>query len=127
MTTLDSALRQHLATCDALCRAISDENRHLRETGRPPEADALEQKRGLLDRLTEALDALRAASRDRGAATAHRDLIEKAQQAVLKSLVLDRENEQLILKCAIGGGGNRPAAPKPSRTHLQNLYGAAAK
>ncbi len=38
-----------------------------------------------------------------------RKTIEKAQQIVLEALLLDRENEQLLLKCALGQKAKGPA------------------
>jgi hypothetical protein len=48
--------------------------------------------------------------------------MEKAQQIVLKTLLLDRENEQLLLKTTLPA--TRKSVPlRPSATHLQRIYG----
>jgi len=118
---LDATLQDHTALCSQIYDLMIEENRHLSTAGTPPDEVLLERKRGLLAALSPSLAGLRgAAGGDPSPET--RSLIERAMQTILKALLLDRENEQLLLKTTIarrpGGIPSRPAA-----SHLQRLYG----
>ena len=99
--TIESTLSRHLVLCEEAYQILLRENRILKQTGQPPEQEFLRTKEGLLQRFDESHQAL--AKADRVAARHLRPSIEKSQQVVLKTLLLDRENEQLLLKCALGG------------------------
>jgi flagellar biosynthesis/type III secretory pathway chaperone len=119
---LQTILDQHAALCEQTWQLILEENRLLKTGGQPPDEEFLERKRQLLARLDTSLTALREQGpHARAGIPKCRTIMEKAQQIILKTLLLDRENEQLLLKCTMTP---RPAqaAPKPSATHLQKLY-----
>jgi hypothetical protein len=115
-TTLDN----HIVVSNETYQLILEENRLLKQTGEPPDGIFLARKKQLLARLEASLKAIRAL--DKTEARRFRFLIDKAQEVVLKTLLLDRENEQLLLKCTLGVKP-RVAAPRPSQTHLQKIYG----
>ena len=116
----ETTLRKHIALCDETYQLILDENHLLKQTSEPPDRNFLDRKQQLLVRLDASLKAIRAM--DKAEARGFRPLIDKAQQVVMKTLLLDRENEQLLLKCTLSP---KPVAtsPRPSLSHLQKIYG----
>lgn len=98
--SLESTLVEHLRLCEETYQILLDENRILKQTGQRPDSEFLDQKKGLLLCFEVTNRALSEANR--AEARRHRPAIEKAQQLVLKTLLLDRENEQLLLKCTLG-------------------------
>jgi hypothetical protein len=119
--TLDETLQEHTTLCSRIYELMIEENRHLSTVGTPPDDALLERKRSLLAALTPSLDRLRAiAGETTGRET--RAIIEKAMQTILKALLLDRENEQLLLKTTIRRRGSG-IQPVPAASHLQRIYG----
>ena len=119
---LPSILDEHAALCEQTWQLILEENRLLKTCGQPPDQSFLDRKRRLVTRLDASLSALREQGpKAKSEIPMCRSLMEKAQQIILKTLLLDRENEQLLLKCTMS---TRPSnkAPKPSANHLQKLY-----
>lgn len=117
------ALKQHQQVCDELHTLALDENRHLQQHRRAPDAPLLERKRSLLTRLDETLLALRTASREGVNASDFRQAIEKTRSRILQILQLDKENEQLLLRYSLTG--NRVAetsATAISPSMLQKIY-----
>ena len=121
--SLESVLAQHLNLCEETYELLVAENRYLKQNGQPPDSDFLNQKQQLLLRFEIAHRAI--AQADRLQARQLRASIEKAQQVVLKTLLLDRENEQLLLKCALGPKP-KIAPPPASSTQVQKIYKQAA-
>ena len=118
----EKALHGHLFACEQTYHLLLDENRLLKTTAAPPGNDFLEQKRVALRQLENALAALRALGVQLADLTArHRSIIRKTQQIVLKTLLLDRENEQLLRKC-VAASRPDPARLRPTLDQIQRLY-----
>ena len=119
-----AALEQHHALCDEIHAAVLGENRFLRQHQRAPDAALTERKRALLARLDESLTALRvlpaASVRDPEA----KIQLEKTRARILQILQLDKENEQLLLRCSLTAGRSPAAEAKPagSVSMLQKIY-----
>ena len=114
-------LQNHRKLCDELYQLALEENRFLKEQGRPPTRELVDKKRALLSRLDESLAALRAAPHDQPMSTETQAVVEQTKARILQFLHLDRENEQLLLRYSL--------APKPplvgpaaSTTNLQRTY-----
>lgn len=121
-SNLDATLRDHAALCEKIYHLILCENGELRKTGQQPEHSILEKKQELLSLLDTSLNQLRRLAAERRSEIPKcKAAIEKAQQVILKTLLLNRENEQLLLKTTMFG---KPvlAPPRPSPSHLQKLY-----
>ena len=117
------ALHQHQQVCDELHTLALDENRHLQQHRRAPDAPLLERKRTLLSRLDDTLLALRTASRDGVNAPDFRQAIEKTRSRILQILQLDKENEQLLLRFSLAGNRlTADATPAASPSALQKIY-----
>jgi hypothetical protein len=122
--SLPELLVRHLALCDELHRLCLEENRILKQEGRAPDAAWRERKREVAARFEASLAALRERPRD-GAPEHGGEVLEQARQRSLQILHLDRENEQLLLRCSLGPA--RPAAgPGVSAAGAARAYGKKA-
>jgi hypothetical protein len=119
MTTLD-ILQRHQLLCDELHALALEENRFLREHRVAPRQELQNRKRALLGRLGESLDALRQVPRA-DSRTQQRNTAELTRSRILQFLQLDKENEQLLLRCSLAPG--RPAAPAAPPAALGRVYG----
>jgi hypothetical protein len=122
MTQLE-IIQEHHRLCDEIHLRVLEENRFLRQHQRPPERAAVEQKSALLARLDASLAALRELPAASARNPATREQLEKTRARILQILQLDKENEQLLLRCSLSAG--RPAAnatPAASVSMLQKIY-----
>lgn len=119
---MNQTLESHIDLCEQVYTFVLEENRLFKQTGKAPDETFLERKRAFLGQLDESIQRIRQAAAIHTARTPqHRALIDKAQQTVLKTLLLDRENEQLLLKATLTG--SRPTqALKPVAGHVQRIY-----
>lgn len=124
MTQLET-IQEHHRLCDEIHQCVLDENRFLRQQQRVPDAALLERKRDLLARLDTTLAALRGVPAASARDPETREQLEKTRARILQILQLDKENEQLLLRCSLAsarpaGGGQ--TAPTASVTMLQKIY-----
>ena len=118
----ENALQEHMAACEHTYKVMLDENRMLKAANSPPTDEFLDQKRAALSRLDGTLAkvrTLREAFTD--LTPKHRAIIQKTQQIVLKALLLDRENEQMLLKSFAAPRAKIPQA-RPTLDQIQRLY-----
>ncbi len=113
-------LQKHLALCDELYQLAVEENRILRQEQRAPDEAWREKKRHVSERLDQSLAELK--SLERGPNFRGGAVLEQARARSLQILMLDRENEQLLLRCSMGAPRPAPsmAAPKPA---VNRAYG----
>jgi hypothetical protein len=122
MTQLET-IREHHQLCDEIHQCVLEENRFLRQHQRAPDATFIERKRTLLARLDETLGALRTVPAASARDTATREQLEKTRARILQILQLDKENEQLLLRCSLATTRPAtPAAPAASVAMLQKIY-----
>ena len=119
---LDDTLKQHLAHCDELYQLALEENRFLRQEQRPPDEGWRWRKQEVGARLEQSLTTLRSLPRDSGARGGA--VLEQARARSLQILLLDRENEQLLLRCSLGTPV-RPAPLPASRPAVARAYAHA--
>lgn len=122
MTQLET-IQEHHRLCDEIYQCVLDENRFLRQQQRAPDAALLDRKRALLTRLDETLAALRAVPAASARDPLTREQLEKTRARILQILQLDKENEQLLLRCSLAPG--RPTgstATTGSVSMLQKIY-----
>jgi len=120
--TNPESLTQHLQVCDELYQLAHEENRHLKQHRRAPDAALLEKKRALLARLDESLTNLRTAAAQGEAGREARAIVEKLRGRIMQILQLDKENEQLLLRTSLSRGVEAVAAPAPDAALLQKIY-----
>lgn len=116
-------LQKHLQVCDELYQLALEENRHLKQHRRAPEAASLDRKRALLEQLDQTLTSLRSSNASGEAGRETRPLVEKLRSRILQILQLDKENEQLLLRASLSRGIEPAAAPAPATALLQKIYG----
>jgi hypothetical protein len=119
------AIQEHHQLCDEIHQCVLDENRFLRQQLRAPDAAFLERKRTLLTRLDTTLAALRTVPAASARDPEMRAQLEKTRARILQILQLDKENEQLLLRCSLAAvrpAGTGAPAPTASVTMLQKIY-----
>ena len=124
MTQLET-IQAHYRLCDEIHQCVLDENRFLRQQQRAPDAAMLERKRTLLGRLDATLAALRAIPAASARDPETRAQLEKTRARILQILQLDKENEQLLLRCSLGGpraAGSGTPTTAGSVSMLQKIY-----
>ena len=124
MTQLET-IQAHHRLCDEIHQCVLDENRFLRQQQRAPDAAMLERKRVLLERLDTTLAALRTVPAASARDPETREQLERSRARILQILQLDKENEQLLLRCSLASArpaGMTPPANTPSVTMLQKIY-----
>jgi len=120
----EHALQEHLELCDEVFALVREENAHLREKRRAPQEALIERKRGASARLGESLERLKGLNK-RGLRlrTGHlRELHRQCQQRTMKIVMLDRENEQLLLKYSMGAQLPR-VSQRPAAGKIRGIYG----
>jgi len=122
----EEAIRAHVVICDEVMTMIMEENRILRSTGAMPESEFVERKRGMIPRLDESLERLRQIRESEvvlGEAARHQ--IEVAQNKLMKIFMIDRENEQLLLKVSmpVARMGAMPVIRKADPGKVRKTYG----
>ncbi len=121
--SLPELLTRHLALCEELHALALEENRILKQERRAPDAVWRERKQALAARFEASVAELKGRARvpgERGG-----ELLERAREKSLQILHLDRENEQLLLRCSLNPV--RPDQPvPPSPAGAARAYGRAA-
>ena len=121
---LDS-IEAHRALCEEIYDFLLEENRIYRRSGRPLEDGLIERKRLLLSALTGSLDRLRRVGRNGGVAKSSflKAASAKTQRILLKAMLLDKENEQLLLKHALSSSsGQLRITAKPTEKQVRRKY-----
>lgn len=128
--TLIDDLRAHQALCQELLAIAQDEAETLRRGDHPSLCALSQQRKNLLPRLDESLQRLRQgrvelkkrSPEERAADSEVRQAIRQTQELCLKFMVLDRENEQRLLRRGIVSI-RPPARTEPPRAHyVADLY-----
>ena len=128
MTQLDTIL-SHLQLCDEIHQCAVDENRWLRQHEQAPGAEFIERKRDLLRRLDASLTALRKIPASSVREPECRQHLDSARGRILQVIQLDRENEQLLLRCSLRGTrapGTAATTPISAPGMLQKIYARRA-
>ena len=117
------SLLQHQQLCDDIYQCVLDENRFLRQHQRVPDAAMLARKRILLGQLDDSLTALRAVPAASAREPSLQAGLEKNRARILQILQMEKENEQLLLRCSLASTtGDAATAPAPASSLLQKIY-----
>ena len=122
----EDVIRSHIDLCDEVMAVVMEENRILRSTGAAPQEDFIARKRTLLPRLDESLERLRIVRESEvQLGEGARKSIEVAQNKLMKIFMIDRENEQLLLKATmpVAKMGAMPVIRKMDPNRLRRTYG----
>ncbi|MCX6938306.1 MAG: hypothetical protein NTU80_10490 [Verrucomicrobia bacterium] len=119
--SLADTLARHLALCDELHQLCLEENRILKQERRAPDAPWRERKQELAARFDVSVQEMR--TRQPQAGDHGGELLERARQRSLQILHLDRENEQLLLRCSLAPARPDTPPPPPSAAGALRAYG----
>ncbi len=105
MTTIEETFDSQLELYDEVYSLLLEENRTLKRTKKAPGQEFLDRKRDTLPRIDSSLAGLKELN-DQGPVRGNRSsqLIKSAQNKLMKIFLLDRENEQLLLKYSMPSG-----------------------
>jgi hypothetical protein len=123
--SLMDGLQAHLELCAEVLELVTGESEALRETDTFASQTFAQQRNALLPRLTQSLESLRrtreAWQQLDPAARARQpeaeSLMRRNQDLIMKIIVLDRENEQALLRRGLVPPGQLPAANR-QRPHV---------
>ncbi len=123
-------LQGHLEVFRGILAVTERENQTLRNPAPPPWAEICAAKKNLLPRLNQALDQLRkhrvnwqklsAAERTRHAEIGA--LLRQNQDVIMKIIVLDRENEQGLLRRGLVPPNELPPVNRQRPHYVADLY-----
>jgi len=115
----------HGTLCEEVYSLLLEENRILRGAGELEKSGVLDRKRMLLNALDTSLQQMRQAARSIAVAKTPvlKTVATKAQRVLLKAMLLDKENEQLLLKHALSSSsGEMQIIPKPTAKQVKKRY-----
>ncbi len=123
-------LRSTLSLYRSLLTVVESESTELRRSEPPDLKGNAESKKGLLPRLVESLDPLakcRSAWQATGPAERARhpevgDLVRQNQDLLMKILLLDRENEQALLRHGLVPARELPSVNRQRPHFVSDLY-----
>jgi hypothetical protein len=123
-------LRTHLALCRELLAILERENQALHSSVAFPSSEFQEARKSLLSRLDQSYKSLKevrifwqqlgAAERQRHAEIA--SLVRHAQDLLMKVLLLDRENEQAMLRRGLLAPSQLPSSQRQRPHFVTELY-----
>lgn len=127
---LIDALRRHMAVCTELLAVAEREGQSLRHAAQPAHFEFYQLKKNLLPSLNQSLDSLRqhrakwqrldAEERTRHPQVAQ--LLRQSQDLTMKVIVLDRENEQALLRRGLVPARQLPSVNRQRPHFVADLY-----
>lgn len=125
-----SDLNQHLALCLELLGLVERESRWLRQQRSPLEGEAGEARKNLLPRLDQSLAKLRRhraewqrlTPAERSGFPEIGSLLRRNQELTMRILMLDRENEQALLRRGLVPAAHLPPAQRQRPGMVVDLY-----
>ncbi|MCI0542021.1 MAG: hypothetical protein L0Z50_43045 [Verrucomicrobiales bacterium] len=123
-------LGSHLALCQEICAHVERESHLLQNGDERSTFAAYQEKKGLLPQLEESLNRIREHRNtwrnldpvERARYAKVQELVKANQDLIMKIIVLDRENEQALLRKGLGCQ-RPPLAASPPRPHyVAGLY-----
>ena len=128
------ALNQHLAVCQELLLVVEGEGQALRRSDPPSLFQFYQQKKNLLPCLNQSLDGLRKhrvnwqrlSLDERAGQPEVGSLLRKSQDLTMKIIVLDRENEQALLRRGLVPARELPSVNRQRPHFVTDLYRRSA-
>jgi hypothetical protein len=127
--SLIADLQHHLEICRRLLVVVERENQGLRQAALGPGAE-FQQKKNLLPSLDQSLNRIRQhrvewckrSPRERAAESKVAALLRETQDLIMKIIVLDRENEQILLRKGLVPARHLPHANRQRPHYVADLY-----
>ena len=123
-------LNEHLGVCRELLQATEEEGQTLRRSGKPSLMEFYQRKKDLLPRFNQSLDGLRKHRvnwqrlnlDERARWPEVGMLLRKNQDLTMKIIVLDRENEQALLRRGLVPPRELPSVNRQRPHFVADLY-----
>ncbi|HWD93812.1 MAG TPA: hypothetical protein VG938_15840 [Verrucomicrobiae bacterium] len=123
-------LRAYLGICDDAFALATRENQALTGAGEYQSFDFFQRRRGLLPRLENALVQirkwreiwLRVPPEERASCSEVKELFQSVQGLLMKLLLLDRENQQALLRRGLVPPRHLATAAVQQPNHVANVY-----
>jgi flagellar biosynthesis/type III secretory pathway chaperone len=127
---MTDTLNQHLAVCQELLQVAQQEGQALRRPDKPSLFEFYQRKKNLLPRLNQSLDRLRKhrvtwqilSSDERARQPETGLLMRRTQDLTMKLIVLDRENEQALLRRGLVPPRQLPSVNRQRPHFVADLY-----
>jgi hypothetical protein len=123
-------LTQHLALCQEICAQVERESHLLREGSERSAFASYQRKKDLLPQLEASLNRIREhrnawrklSPAERAQHAKVPGLVKANQDLIMKIIVLDRENEQALLRKGLGHQPSSQSAPSPRPNYVAGIY-----
>jgi hypothetical protein len=130
LASLTSDLRGHLALCQEILALVEKENHTLHHSAGGLSFEAYQAKKNLLPRLNQSLNQIRQhratwqklSPAERAQHPEVAGLLRQNQDLIMKIIVLDRENEQALLRQGLVPPRQLPAANRQRPHFVADLY-----
>lgn len=123
---MSAVLTQHHELCREILALAEKENRSLREAESSGTFEVVQERKSLLSRLNSSLLSiknLRARVATGGSLPPEtRKLVQQVQEMIMRILVLDRENEQFLLRRGLIPARHVPPAARQKPHFVADLY-----
>ena len=126
------SLRQHQTLCEELLSLILREKKAWQNSDAPPSFELYQAKKALLPRLQQSLEAIRNSRaawqkmppQERAQNPEVVPLLQQTQNLILRIIVMDRENEQVLLRRGLGPSAQKTGVSRvPQPPHfVTELY-----
>lgn len=128
--SLAQSLREHLQLCQNTLTLVGREHQALRDPAATVSAQFLDEKKDLLSRLAESLNRLRQHRMEwtrlsPAERTRHPDvttLLRQNQDVIMRIVMLDRENEQALLRRGLLPPTHLPPSQQQRPLYVASLY-----
>ncbi|OHE70864.1 MAG: hypothetical protein A2007_04890 [Verrucomicrobia bacterium GWC2_42_7] len=118
----EKIVQDHLDVCEETYALLLEENGLLRHQEKGLDSTFLEKKQLLLEKLEKSVIALQEMNKEKFAKTEKfQNLINATQKKLMKIFLLDRENEQLLLKFSLQAHAATNIRPITTQ-HIQKIY-----
>ena len=129
-TKMVADLCGHLALCQEVFALVEREHQSLRDAGNGPELEMHQAKKGLLVRLNESLVQIRQhrsawqhlGPAERAQCPEVAGLLRQNQDLIMKIIVLDRANEQVLLRKGLVPARHLPPVNRQRPHYVADLY-----
>ena len=130
LQTMVSDLQGHLALCQEILSLVESESQALHHTKTGPSFESYQAKKNLLPRLNQSLNQIRQhratwqklSPAERAPFPEVPGLLRQNQDLIMKIIVLDRENEQALLRKGLVPPRQLPAAQRQRPHFVADLY-----
>ncbi len=128
--SLAADLQQHLSLCEDMLALLARENQNLRDPAQASQFEACQARKTILPKLDASLRALRRqreawramSPAERSRCTSIPPLLRQTQEAIMKALALDRDNEQCLLRRGLVPARHIPPATRQQPHFVADLY-----